>query len=323
MPNAGCMVADRVGEAQARFDPVVNEIVREAVRRAGNGERLRVDHLSDALLCIDGGFVVRKLRPWRVDIGAAARALQEAIRADPAQGDRVGVATVASLLTEVASGCASVGTQPLFVAILLEDRNVLARLLRDANVDSCRLIRERFSFLPGAVQWIETGQVPDQVRAAVEPVVGEVLQRLIRSQPLPFPPPCAPIRTQAPPPAPPVDPIRAQAPRPLPPGRRHREPLTQAERTARGWLSQLIPEQAERYKREGFVEVTSRLHPGRVYRIQSRGLTQVFEPNQRAWLCCVRARDPHIPSTDRVIAEYFLIRGDEQRYLRTGNRLGG
>jgi hypothetical protein len=315
------MVADRVREAKARFDPVVNEIVREAVRRAGSEERLRVDHLSDALLSIDGGFVVRKLRPWRVDVGVAARALQEAVRADRAEGDRVGVATVASLLAEVASGCASVGTQQLFVAILLEDQNALARLLRDANVDSRRLIRERFPFLRGALQLVETGQVPDQVRAAVEPVVAEVLQRLTADQP---PSPARePIQAPALPPAPPLEQVQAQAPRPAPPVRQHKERLTPAERKARGWLSQLIPGQAERYEREGFVEVTSRLYAGRVYRIHSRGLTQVFQPNQRAWRSCVHVRDPHVPDTDRVIAEYFLIRGDEQRYLETGNRFGG
>jgi hypothetical protein len=309
MPDGGCIVADRVREAKARFDPVVNEIVCEAVRRAGNEERLRVDHLSDALLSIDGGFVVRKLRPWRVDVGAAARALQQAVRAEPAEGDRIGVATVASLLTEVASGCLSIGSQQLFVAILLEDQNALARLLRDANVDSRRLIRERFAFLGGALRLIEAGRGSEPARAAVTPVVGEVLQRLLRAQP----PSCPPPREL----------IQAQAPRPAPPVRQHTARLTPAERTARGWLSKLLPEQAERYKREGFVEIASRLHPGRVYRIQRGRMTQVFQPNQRTWLSCVRVRDPHVPHTDRVIAEYFLIRGDEQRYLQTGIRHSG
>jgi hypothetical protein len=309
MPNTGCMVAERVGEAKARFDPVVNQIVCEAVRHAGSEDRLRVDHLSDALLSIDGGFVVRKLRPWRVDVGAAAKALQAAVRGEPGEGDRVGVATMASLLAEVASGSESVGSQQLFVAILLEDRNVLASLLRDANVDSRRLIRERFGFLPGALRWLDAGGGSDRTRAAVAPVVGEVLHRLIGDPP--------PLQPHAP------RPIQAQPAPPAPPVRPNRKRFEPAERTARGWLSQLIPEQAERYKREGFLEVASRLHPGRVYRIQSRRLTQVIQPNQRDWLSCVRMGDPHVPDTDRVIAEFFLIRGNEERYLQTTIRHGG
>jgi hypothetical protein len=97
-----------------------------------------------------------------------------------------------------------------------------------------------------------------------------------------------------------------------------REPR-RAERAAQQWLRQLIPDQADRYAEHGFVEIDSTLIPGRWYRIHHNRLTDIYErgtPHRRS---CLRLHDEWLPPTDRVIAEYFLIQGDELGYLETAN----
>jgi len=95
-----------------------------------------------------------------------------------------------------------------------------------------------------------------------------------------------------------------------------------AENRARGWLKELLPDQAHRYERNSYIEVASPGHPGRVYRIHhGHGpfLTHIYEKGRLIGKCCLAFKDPELPSTDRVLAECFLIRGDEARYLRTAN----
>jgi hypothetical protein len=98
--------------------------------------------------------------------------------------------------------------------------------------------------------------------------------------------------------------------------------LAGPEDVARRWLAELVPEQAERYEREGFIEAPSTIYPGRVYRIhggEGTYRTQVLERGQVARRVCLVLRDRGLPPTDRVLAEYLMIRGDERRYLRTAN----
>jgi hypothetical protein len=99
-----------------------------------------------------------------------------------------------------------------------------------------------------------------------------------------------------------------------------REPR-RAERTAQRWLRQLIPGQADCYAEHGFVEIDSTLIPGRRYRIHRSRLTDVYERGTPRGCSCLQLDDPRLPPTDRVIAEYFLIQGDEPGYLETANIL--
>jgi len=396
MPNGQDGIVERARQVRGHFDPIVEEIFREGVRRAGDGERLCVDYLSEALLAVDGGFVARKLCPWRIDVGVMARALREDGRNRGTGRDHVGVATVAWLLSDLASVCTSVSSQQLFVAILLEERNALAHFLRSAAIDLADLIRQCFPFLQSALR-LTTRRPPDELRQIVEPVADEVLRGLLSQAPLPYR--RARLRTVTPdsprgPGARRYDPRLTQAEqRTQADWARQRQQLVQAqqrvrdewelrrrrlvqareqvcaewqiqlrrgreqanrlaqeweiqlrrgqewaarlarerqlarrkswseaERTARGWLAKLVPDQSEVYEREGCLVVWSTAHRGRSYRIRERGFTEVCENGRRAWRSCLQVREPRIPVTDRVIAEYFLIRGDEERYLRTAIR---
>jgi len=87
-------------------------------------------------------------------------------------------------------------------------------------------------------------------------------------------------------------------------------------------LRELIPSQAERYAEHGFVEIDSTLSPGRRYRIHRGCPTDIYEGGAPHGLSCLQLHDGWLPPTDRVIAEYFLIQGDERSYLETANILG-
>jgi hypothetical protein len=88
---------------------------------------------------------------------------------------------------------------------------------------------------------------------------------------------------------------------------------------ARTWLLQLIPEQGCAYISSGTIEIASSLFPGRVYKIYGDRHTEIFENQRLVADVCIYLEDPSLPETDRVIAEYFLLRGDEKAYLRTAN----
>jgi len=61
------------------------------------------------------------------------------------------------------------------------------------------------------------------------------------------------------------------------------------------------------------------LIPGRRYRIHRNRLTEIYQRGTRRGRCCLRLRGQWLPPTDRVIAEYFLIHGDERGNLETAN----
>ena len=92
-----------------------------------------------------------------------------------------------------------------------------------------------------------------------------------------------------------------------------------AELTAQQWLRRLIPIQADRYAEHGFVEIDSTLFPGRRYRISRDRRTLIITRGGHRFRGCLTCVDDSLPPTDRVIAEYFLIQGDERGYLDTVN----
>ena len=95
-----------------------------------------------------------------------------------------------------------------------------------------------------------------------------------------------------------------------------------AEQRARGWLKEILPQQAEIYEKFGFIEVSSSLHRGRTYRIhggEGDFRTSMYLNGKKAARLCMMMLDPEIPPTDRVIAEYYFLTGDEHHYLATAN----
>ncbi len=97
-------------------------------------------------------------------------------------------------------------------------------------------------------------------------------------------------------------------------------PSQSPETRARAWLCKLIPQQGFPYRMSGWIELRSTLNPRRLYRIhrENRG-TEIYEDGMLTANACMHTRDPSIPPTDRVLAKYFLLNGDEGRYLSTAN----
>jgi hypothetical protein len=91
------------------------------------------------------------------------------------------------------------------------------------------------------------------------------------------------------------------------------------EMKARTWLLELIPHQACAYMVEGVIEIHSSLYPERFYRIYRDRMTQIFEHGRLVANVCIHLADCSMPQSDRVLAEYFLLKGDENSYLRTAN----
>ena len=93
-----------------------------------------------------------------------------------------------------------------------------------------------------------------------------------------------------------------------------------AETKAQRLLAELLPpHQARTYKRMGRIEIRSTLFPELVYRIYRNRITEIFEDGIAVGTACIHTTNSSIPATDRVLAEYFLLKGDEDSYLRIAN----
>jgi hypothetical protein len=93
--------------------------------------------------------------------------------------------------------------------------------------------------------------------------------------------------------------------------------IEDSEMNARMWLLELIPNEGCDYLIDGVIEIRSSLYPERVYRIHRGRQTEIFEHGRPSATACIRTVDYKIPRTDRVLAEYFLLKGNERGYLRT------
>jgi hypothetical protein len=82
----------------------------------------------------------------------------------------------------------------------------------------------------------------------------------------------------------------------------------------------LTTEQHASYRNRGFLEVPSRMFPGRVYRIDGWRPVAVFEHGQFVGAVCIRPRE-HIPGPDILLARKLMIEGAEDAFLRAGNWL--
>ena len=97
-------------------------------------------------------------------------------------------------------------------------------------------------------------------------------------------------------------------------------PAQSPEARARAWLCELIPRQGLSYMVCGWIELRSILNPRRLYRIHRENCgTEIYEDGILTANACMYTVDSSIPPTDRVLAEYFLLSGDEARYLSSAN----
>jgi hypothetical protein len=82
----------------------------------------------------------------------------------------------------------------------------------------------------------------------------------------------------------------------------------------------LTAEQYAGYRARGYVEVASRLYPGRRYRVDGWRPVSVYDKGQFVGAVCIRPRE-HIPGPDVVLARKLMIEGAESEFLRSGNWL--
>ena len=95
------------------------------------------------------------------------------------------------------------------------------------------------------------------------------------------------------------------------------EALDRAEQLLR---DSLTPEQHAAYRARGYVEVQSRLHPGRIYRVDGWRPVAVYDGGQFVGAVCIRAREA-LPGPDVLLARKLMIEGAEAEFLEAGNWL--
>jgi hypothetical protein len=75
-------------------------------------------------------------------------------------------------------------------------------------------------------------------------------------------------------------------------------------------------------RREGFVEVPSRIRPGRRYWIPSGGTpVAVAEPDGRLVYLCVQPAQP-VPRQELVVIQKLMLEGAEEEFWQRANRVG-
>jgi hypothetical protein len=103
-----------------------------------------------------------------------------------------------------------------------------------------------------------------------------------------------------------------------------------AEWRAEQLLSQHVtPQQYQQLQQDGYIEIPSRLHPNRLYRIfRRRQRVQVYtlnptddgEPWRKHSELCVIACEP-VPDADLFLAHKWMIESDEGSYLALANHV--
>ncbi len=106
-------------------------------------------------------------------------------------------------------------------------------------------------------------------------------------------------------------------------GRRFDEPYQESRRAAKraeALLRDLLTsEEYDQLCVRGYLEVPSRSHAGRVYRISQDGRTLIsLEDGKFSVSYCVGPVEP-VPSADRVAVHKLMLEGAESDYLRTAN----
>lgn len=93
-----------------------------------------------------------------------------------------------------------------------------------------------------------------------------------------------------------------------------------AERRAQQLVVQMLSrEQLNQLGTLGFLELRSRLIPGRSYRVpRRRGQVQVYEEGRHAGSLCIQPTR-WVPDGDLVVMHKLMIEASEAEYLRTAN----
>ncbi|HLQ35245.1 MAG TPA: hypothetical protein VK457_21360 [Chloroflexota bacterium] len=94
----------------------------------------------------------------------------------------------------------------------------------------------------------------------------------------------------------------------------------EAERRAQQLVAQLLTrDQLRQLTTFGFIELRSRLIPGRFYRVpRRRGQVQVYEEGRHAGSLCIQPTR-WVPDADLLVMHKVMIEGNEAEYLRTAN----
>ena len=96
-----------------------------------------------------------------------------------------------------------------------------------------------------------------------------------------------------------------------------REAQERAEQLLRDILSE---EDYRHLNRRGYLEVSSRTRPRRVYRVpRHQGQVKVYEGGVPIMALCVQSVEP-VPDGDAVLMHKLMIEGNEEEYLRIANR---
>jgi hypothetical protein len=93
-----------------------------------------------------------------------------------------------------------------------------------------------------------------------------------------------------------------------------------AEQRAQDLLERLLtPLERECLRRAGYLEVSSRLVPGRIYRVPGgRRQVQVLDQGQHTGSLCIQPAC-WVPEGDVILMHKLMIEGSEADYLKTAN----
>jgi hypothetical protein len=96
-------------------------------------------------------------------------------------------------------------------------------------------------------------------------------------------------------------------------------PAFRAERLLRDVMG---PEQFQRLRSFGYIDLPSRRHPGRTYRLDNAGNLSYRDPGEERFgsALCVQPGES-VPRDDEIAMRYLLVVADEERLLRTANTL--
>ncbi len=290
-----------------RSSSTVVEVMRRAIGLAGTVQQLRPEHFFISLLALDSRLVFLKLKNL-VDLKELIGQVRASIARPTDSRYTWGTFSVLHFASEIAPD-GPINTPHLFLGVILEPINQVSRYLRESGINVNDLIRDRFPYIHRAVKIsaaLERGKSDDggEVRpspAALESLFG-LLSELAKCQQE------VNLGNRL---------LQAATDRSVlfPMVARH-TPEGKAQR----WLAKLLPDQANKYMKSGFLEFKSSLFPGRFYRIHHDNIgTEIHERGAKMAVCCIHLAGSSFPPTDRVIGEYFLLRGDERKYLNTAN----
>jgi len=301
-----------------------------AAFRSARSKNIGAEHLFLGLMAVDPGLIANfKLKGInRFELIAHIRSLAN----KKCPRDQGMVVEILRLSSRIARNIPAIN-QHIFAALVLKPSSPVSRYLTERRIDVSDLVKKKFYFIPRALELCRDRSDTDKHESIESSETASALltglfAKLVEAQPVTasrarLPRVGNPVAARrylyANPVEPaPVAPLRTQISRSenFPPSRRI---TLNPEQKAMSWLGELIPDQAQLYASKRFVEIQSTLHPGRYYRISRDARTRVYDAKRQIAACCIYPRDLSIPPTDRVIGEYFMIKGDENSYLKIAN----